>query len=435
MSVLVVLVVAGLSGLLAWRNVMAERRASAAAARQQAIETRTRTFVELARASGPTDGAPDEGLETALEAAAADSAAKRVAVWRLNPDRTTLLCEDCFDQTSHDHTSGMELHRDQVPDLFASLGSGTPIDALDASQERQTADLFDTSLKPLHISSVYIVPIIANGRLMGMLTVEDPQRGDHAAAMVGFCDALSVVLALRYAAAAPPIPVAARAAVAAASAGAGGAAPFESFAERQSQLERTLMQHNVSLDELDESAIDRAAIAVLQLPAWTTVTQRPAGCEERTAMDAIIDELRRTIEKSGVSYAALLDDQIVLAAFSPDKAAVAGNAHCVATAVLDLRDRLFELEEKWNISLDFRLAIDVGTIMSSAVATEPPSRNVWGGAVGIAKVLAATAARRTIAASETTYDLLSDRFLFRSRGSYFLPETGNMRTFVLVGRI
>jgi adenylate cyclase len=356
-------------------------------------------------------------------------------VWRLNPDRTTLLCEDCFDQISHDHTSGMELHRDQVPDLFASLGSGTPIDAVDASQERQTADLFNTYLKPLHISSVYIVPIIANGRLMGMLTVEDPQRGDHTAAMVGFCDALSVVLALRYAAAAPPIPVAARAAVAAASASAGGAAPFESFAERQSQLERTLMQHNISLEELDESAIDRAAIAVLQLPAWTTVSQRPAGCEERTAMDAIIDELRRTIEKSGVSYAALLDDQIVLAAFSPDKAAVAGNAHCVATAVLDLRDRLFELEEKWNISLDFRLAIDVGTIMSSAVATDPPSRNVWGGAVGIAKVLAATAARRTIAASETTYDLLSDRFLFRSRGSYFLPETGNMRTFVLVGRI
>ena len=70
-----------------------------------------------------------------------------------------------------------------------------------------------------------------------------------------------------------------------------------------------------------------------------------------------------------------------------------------------------------------------------AVATEPPSRNLWGGAIGIAKVLADTAARRTIAASETAYELLSDNFLFRPRGSYFLPETGNMRTFVLVGRI
>ena len=46
-----------------------------------------------------------------------------------------------------------------------------------------------------------------------------------------------------------------------------------------------------------------------------------------------------------------------------------------------------------------------------------------------------TPARRTIVASETAYEMLSDHFLFRPRGSYFLPETGNMRTFVLVGRI
>ena len=46
-----------------------------------------------------------------------------------------------------------------------------------------------------------------------------------------------------------------------------------------------------------------------------------------------------------------------------------------------------------------------------------------------------TAARHTITASETAYDLLSSDFLFRPRGSYFLPETGTMRTFVLVGRI
>jgi len=65
---------------------------------------------------------------------------------------------------------------------------------------------------------------------------------------------------------------------------------------------------------------------------------------------------------------------------------------------------------------------------------DPGSRNLWGGAVGVAKVLAATTARHTIAASETAYELLSGQFLFRARGSYFLPETGNMRTFVMVGR-
>jgi adenylate cyclase len=328
----------------------------------------------------------------------------------------------------------MELHRDQLPDLFAALGNGAPIDVADASSDRRTAGLFESYLAPLGISSIYIVPIISRGRLLGMLTVEDPQRGDHAASLVAFCDALTVVLALRYAAVAAPAPVVSRAA-ATVTAGSGGAAPFESFGQRQSRLEQTLMRQNISLDDLAENAIDQAAIGILKLPDWTTVAQRVPDSDEATAMDAIVDELRVVLEKSGVAYAALLGDQIVLAAFSRDKNMVAGCAHCVATAMLELRDRLFKLEETWSTSFDFRLAIDVGTVMASAVATDPPSRNLWGGAVGIAKVLADTAARRTIVASETAYEMLSDHFLFRPRGSYFLPETGNMRTFVMVGRI
>lgn len=433
MSAVVALIIAALSGLIVWRNFRAERRATASTERQQALEARIHTLIELARDSTASEGG-DDSLESALETAAADCAAKRVAVWRLNADRTTLLCEDCFDRTANDHISGMELHRDQVPDLFAALGGGVPIDAVEAHKERATEDLFLTYLKPLHLTSIYLVPIISNGRLMGMLTVEDPQRGEHAASMVTFCDALSVVLALRYAAAAPPVPIAQRAAAAAAGVSAGSIG-IESFADRQSRIERALMQQNLLLEDLEEGAIDQAAIAVLKLPGWTTVARRPEGCEERTAMDAIIKALRAVLEQSGVNYAALLDDQIVLASFPPDKSAVAASARCVATAVLDLRDHLLELEERWNISLDFCAAIDIGMVMMSTVESDPPNRHLWGSSVGIARVLARTGARHTIAASETAYDLLADRFLFRSHGSYFLPETGDMRIFVMVGRV
>src|SRR5205085_3359530 len=79
MSVLIVLIVAGLSGLLAWRNVVAERSVAAATARQELLETRTRTFVDLARDSGPADGAEDQVLGRALETLATVCAAKRVA--------------------------------------------------------------------------------------------------------------------------------------------------------------------------------------------------------------------------------------------------------------------------------------------------------------------------------------------------------------------
>src|SRR5262249_28672106 len=59
MSGLMVAVVATLLGIMAWRNMAAERRATAAAERQRSIEARTRTFVELARTSGPSEGGTD----------------------------------------------------------------------------------------------------------------------------------------------------------------------------------------------------------------------------------------------------------------------------------------------------------------------------------------------------------------------------------------
>jgi adenylate cyclase len=86
------------------------------------------------------------------------------------------------------------------------------------------------------------------------------------------------------------------------------------------------------------------------------------------------------------------------------------------------------------MTLGFRLAIDVGPVVLSKIGTDPPTRNIWGSAVSVARILAAAAGQHTISASEAAYTMLSGDFLFRPSGSYLLPETGRMRTFVLVGQ-
>ena len=434
MSLVVVLLVAGLTGLMAWRSMLADRRASAAATRQQALELRTQAFVDLAQGAATADGLAGGNLQSATESAATACDAKRVAIWRLTADRRTLTCEDCFDRTVEDHTAGLELHRDEMPHLFAALDKGMPINASDASRDRRTSELFASYLKPLGISRAYLAPIVAAGQPIGLLSVEDPRQGDRAAGLAAFCDALSILLALRFTAATPGAPAAAPALVAAAMAPPAEERPPDSFQQRQARLERTLLQQGAALEDVREASVDRAAVGVIKLPTWTSVTQRPSNGGQRTAMDEIVHELRLSIEQSGATYAALLDDQIVVAAFSSEADSVGENARCVATAMLALRDRLIEFEDQWGTSLDFRLAIDIGTVMISTVGTEPPTRSLWGGALGVAKVLAATAGRRSVAASETAYQVLSGDFLFRPRGSYFLPETGTMRTFVMVGR-
>jgi class 3 adenylate cyclase len=428
MSLVVVVIVVGLATFLIWRNIQAGRRVAAAATRQQALEGRTRAFVELARGVAGQDEVAS--LEQASESTVAACAAERASIWRLSADGRTLACEDCYEATAKDHTAGLTLHRDELPNFFAALDKGAVIDATDARRDRRTAELHAAYLAPLDINNAHISPIMLNGRMAGMLCVEDPQRGDRAAGMAAFCDALAILLALRFAAGTATAP-----ATAAASTGQGDDKTADAFAARQTRLERILLQHNATLESLGRGSLANVAVGVVKLPNWTTVAQRPADGGGRTAMDAILHEVRDVLEKSDVGYATLLDDEVVLAAFSSDQAQAPRDAALVAMAMLELRDRLTRLEDKWGIDLDFRLAMDVGTVMTSAIGSDPPSCNLWGGAVGIAKILAATAARHTIAASETAYELLASQFLLRPRGTYFLPETGNMRTFIMVGRL
>ena len=323
MSIIVVLIVAGLSGLLAWRNVAAERRISAAAtlterARDPHPDLRRTGACQRTgrwrRGGGPgkCDGNRRRGLfGQASGGVAAQSRPYGSPVRGLlrpgrprSHDRNGIAPRPAPQPVRRAGQRRADRHRrcEQRP---ADVGAVRNLSGAARDQQR------------LYRADHLARPAAGNADGRGS-AARRPRRRPG-----GICDALAVVLALRYAAVAAPAPVVSRAAATVA-AGSGGAAPFESFAQRQSRLEQTLMRQNISLDDLSESAIDQAAIGVLKLPEWTTVAQRAPDSDEATVMDAIVDELRLVLEKSGVAYAALLGDQIVLAAFSRDKKAVAG---------------------------------------------------------------------------------------------------------------
>ena len=427
----VVVIVACLAGLLGWRGIQAGRRVAAATARERILQERTGAFIELARDMASNDES-GFSIETATEIAAEACEAKHAAIWRLSGDGRSLSCEDSYDASGKDHTEGLILHRDEFPVLFAALDEGTVIDTIGNPGDKRVVEIAANYLRPLGIQHIYIAPIMRAGRPLGMLAVEDPQAGERSAGMASFCDALAILLAFRMvgttaAGMAPRAEMRAQ--------DASVRTPTDAFAPRQARLEQELIRNDASWAVLAENAVSRAVIGIVKLPDWTSVARRPPDSGAQTEMDVIVRELRAVIEQSDVSYAAQLDDQIVIAAYTSNEATAAKDAASVAMALLEMRDRLTALEEKWQVSLDFRFAIDVGPVMHSTMGGDPTRRNLWGGAIGIAKILAATAARRTIAASETAYQLLSAHFLLRPRGTYFLPETGMMRTFVMVGPV
>jgi adenylate cyclase len=84
---------------------------------------------------------------------------------------------------------------------------------------------------------------------------------------------------------------------------------------------------------------------------------------------------------------------------------------------------------------EFRLGIDCGFAVGRSIGGTPRLFNLWGEAVRTARTMATTAFPGSIQTSERAYLRLRQSFLFRPRGSFYLPAVGSVQTFILAGRL
>jgi adenylate cyclase len=437
LTVAAVAIIVLLAGLLGWRNLAAGRRAAAAASRQEILEERTRVFIDLARdIASKAEGAVSFGNLT--EIAAEACSAKRAAVWRLSGDGLSMSCEDSYDAAKNIHSAEPTIYRDEIEVLFSALSDGVVIDTVDEPGHKRSIELVSGYLRPRGIASVFVAPIMLSSHPLGMLSIEDPEGGERAAGLGSFCNALAVLLAFKMSGSVPAgdaqdskpaaaVPLDTR--------DGSEAASTEAFAMRLTRLEQTFLRNGISWSKFAGNAIDRTAVGIVKLPEWTSVARPLPESDGLTQMDVIVREVRSAIERNDLNYAVQFDDLIAIAAYSPEKKTASRDARSVARTLLDIRDALSKLEEKWDTELDFKFAIDVGAVMHSAATGDPSCGNLWGGAIGVAKNLAMAAARHAIVASETAYELLARNFLLRPEGTYYMPEVGDMRIFILVGQL
>jgi hypothetical protein len=198
MLLAIVAIVVALAGLLGWRNVVAGRRVAMATQRQQALEAHSRALVEIGRKLADKS-ALQADLRTATETAAETFGAKYAAIWRLSEDRQALACADRYERDAKYHATRATLRRDNVPVLFSALEEGAVIDTVGDPGDPRAVELAATYLAPMGVKSIYVAPIMLAGQAVGMLTVVDPEAGERAAGLAAFCDALAILLALKFA--------------------------------------------------------------------------------------------------------------------------------------------------------------------------------------------------------------------------------------------
>ncbi len=154
---------------------------------------------------------------------------------------------------------------------------------------------------------------------------------------------------------------------------------------------------------------------------------------DRNLVDDLVQKLETLAVEYGVEYLKLLGDQIVCAAGFTGESRQSSDV--MADFALDALDHCARLFTKLERQLEFRIGIDSGPVIGSAVGRDRSIFNLWGEAVLTASRMAQTGVSGQIQATESTYRRLREDFLFRVRGSYYLEGFGEFATYTLTGRL
>ncbi len=408
-----------LAGFLVRQGLRADRAVRAMLQQGQSLAAQSAAFARL----GGSAALFETGAEmppALTEELAGVTGARRTSLWRLAGDQL-LHCEDAFEAETRGHIRGAELVAEELPALFAAITHGEVLVVPDAARDPRTAELHRLWLHPLGSQALVSVPIMARGALVGLVWVEDAAA--EAEGVADFARAVANLAALRLAAAGASAGAVTRMPLPAVSTGA-APQPLGSVALGD---EETLA---------DEHAAEvYAGVAVMALRFTDTMAlDRWADAETANRMDRAARGLQGIAAAHRIPYLKLLGDQI-LAAAGHDGDKEAEPLLRLAQAALEARQHCAALFEALGGQLEFRIGLDFGVAIGTAVGAGHRVFNLWGDAVRNADAMAASALPGTVQVTEAAYERLRPAFLLRPRGSFWVPRLGERRTYVLASRL
>ncbi|MFO1127412.1 MAG: adenylate/guanylate cyclase domain-containing protein [Rhodospirillales bacterium] len=462
MSVGVVALAVGLAALLARQGWRADRTARALRQREETLQAQRQAFADLAATADLFDPEARSGAGRLTETVAHTLQARRVSLWRLDPGRGVLLCEDCYDRETRGHTAGGELPASDCPGLIEALQGEAEIVTADAASDPRTGDLYRLYLHPAGCRALLAMPVRSHGRVHGTLWVED--RGGGAMGetdAMGFVRSVAGMLAPRYAAAAPAVPAPAGP-PAAAGLGEEPAVDADIVVTREKVAPSAAMR-TVSIGgarterfrtRLAAKGLDDEALADAAFPEVAVMVMRfvdplaaaapaaipaaaPGAAEAATDRSPLLNQvvlaLQRIAETHEIDYLKILSDQVVAAeGFSGD---AAQQARAIAELALEIQAFCGEAFAGTERPVHLAIGLDQGTVFGSSVGFGRVAFNIWGDPVRVAQAMATTAPPGDIQITDRIYRHLASRYMARSRGAFYVKGEGELSTYLLKGRL
>jgi class 3 adenylate cyclase len=110
------------------------------------------------------------------------------------------------------------------------------------------------------------------------------------------------------------------------------------------------------------------------------------------------------------------------------------HADAAADMALDLREALDDASRAIGHALQIRIGLCSGPAVAGAIGSRKFAYDLWGDTVNMAARMESHGAPGEIHVTESTYEILRDRYVFEQRGPIDVKGKGPMRTYLLRGR-
>ncbi|MEL0660728.1 GGDEF and EAL domain-containing protein [Psychromonas arctica] len=127
----------------------------------------------------------------------------RVSLWLFSENKKTIVCHYLYVGAEDKFEAGLEIPESTYPEYFKALNTSRVINADNARTDYRTREFLDGYLTPLNVVSILDAPIFRDGKLAGVLCIEQTLTVQHwdmaeISYAVSVADSISLVYAQSY---------------------------------------------------------------------------------------------------------------------------------------------------------------------------------------------------------------------------------------------
>ncbi|MEB3336406.1 MAG: adenylate/guanylate cyclase domain-containing protein [Leptolyngbyaceae bacterium] len=110
------------------------------------------------------------------------------------------------------------------------------------------------------------------------------------------------------------------------------------------------------------------------------------------------------------------------------------HAEAIAAMALDMQQAIQRFHRGDNQPFKLRIGINTGPVVAGVIGLKKFTYDLWGDAVNVASRMESHGLVGQIQVTETTYNLLKEKYVLEPRGEILVKGKGEMMTYLLVGR-